>query len=66
MQHLIMITFQPNCSLPTASPSFVSAPYVRSTLEIVWICLAIVALSCWSVLHLHVPDQSKSSNPGQQ
>lgn len=51
-----MITFYPNCTLPTGHPSgFVTGPNIRSTLSIVWSCLGVILLSSLSVLHLNVP-----------
>ena len=51
-----MITFYPNCTLPTGHPSgFVTGPNIRSTLSIVWSCIGVILLSSLSVLHLNVP-----------
>lgn len=56
--HLIsMIHFQPNCTLPPEVPGFVTAPNVRSTMNIVWSCISTILLCCWSIQHLNVPPQ---------
>ncbi|KAK1764579.1 hypothetical protein QBC33DRAFT_457146 [Phialemonium atrogriseum] len=55
-----MITFRPNCTLPTTAPGFVASPDVRSTMSIVWSCLTVIILCTWSILHLNVPLQFNS------
>ncbi|KAL4898143.1 hypothetical protein BDV59DRAFT_197093 [Aspergillus ambiguus] len=52
-----MRPFYPNCTLPSPVPTFVAAPNVRGTLDIVWSCLSIIILCAWSILHLNVPPQ---------
>ncbi|UNI23456.1 hypothetical protein JDV02_009274 [Purpureocillium takamizusanense] len=60
-----MISFSPNCTLPSSGPGFVSAPNVRSTLDIVWSCVSILLLSSWSIQHLNVPPQFEPKSKRQ-
>jgi len=49
---------QPNCTIPTEGVhSFVSAPNVRGTLDILWSCLATIIACTYTVLHLNIPEQ---------
>lgn len=48
-------TFRPNCTSPPHGTTYVSALNLRSTLSIVWECLAVIILCTWSVQHLNVP-----------
>jgi hypothetical protein len=50
-----MPSFHPSCTLPNGTVTFVSAPNVRGTGEILWSCLSILLLCTWSILHLNVP-----------
>ncbi|KAK4096236.1 hypothetical protein N658DRAFT_562571 [Parathielavia hyrcaniae] len=50
-----MIIFT-NCTLPSHDRGFVASPNVRSTINIVWTCIATLLLCCWSILHLKVPQ----------
>lgn len=52
-----MILFKPNCTIPPEPPVFVTAPNVRSTMNIVWSCTSTILLCCWSIQHLNVPPQ---------
>ncbi|KAI0132460.1 hypothetical protein BJ170DRAFT_592415 [Xylariales sp. AK1849] len=61
-----MITFTPNCTLPTTTPVYVSGVTIRSTLNIVWSCLSILILCSWSILHLNVPGQFKPQTSRQR
>ncbi|KAK8134775.1 hypothetical protein PG984_006787 [Apiospora sp. TS-2023a] len=60
-----MITFYPNCTLPSHRGAYIAAPNVRSTLEIVWSCTSILILCSWSILHLNVPDQYTPQSKSQ-
>lgn len=56
-----MISFTPNCTLPTTTPSgFINGANIRSTMDIVWGCASVIVLSTWSVLHLNVPPDLKT------
>lgn len=49
---------KPNCTIPTEGlHSFVSAPNVRGTLDILWSCLATIIACTYTVLHLNIPEQ---------
>jgi hypothetical protein len=49
---------RPNCTIPTEGlHSFVSAPNVRGTLDILWSCLATIIACTYTVLHLDIPEQ---------
>ncbi|KAK3370489.1 hypothetical protein B0H63DRAFT_487102 [Podospora didyma] len=61
-----MISFYPNCTLPTEAQGFVAAANVRSTMDIVWTCLSTIVLSCWSALHLNVPPQFNPTTTAQR
>lgn len=52
-----MTQFNVNCTLPDGTYTFVSAPNVRGTMEIVWGCLSILIICTWSVVHPNVPCQ---------
>ncbi|CEJ90122.1 hypothetical protein VHEMI05926 [[Torrubiella] hemipterigena] len=52
-----MTQFNVNCTLPDGVYTFVSAPNVRGTMEIVWGCLSILIICTWSVVHPNVPCQ---------
>ncbi|KAK3709695.1 hypothetical protein LTR37_010722 [Vermiconidia calcicola] len=58
--------YYPNCTLPSESVSYVAAPNVRSTLDIVWSLLATIIACTNSVLHLSVPEQRQGRDPGWQ
>lgn len=61
-----MITFKPNCTFPDESPNgFVNGPNIRSTMQIVWSCVAIIILSTWSILHLNIPPDFREQNAWQ-
>lgn len=61
-----MISFKPNCTFPDGTPSgFVNNPNIRSTMQIVWSCIAIIILSTWSILHLNVPLDFRRQNGRQ-
>jgi hypothetical protein len=61
-----MISFKPNCTFPDEVPSgFVNGPNIRSTMQIVWSCIAIIILSTWSILHLNVPPDFREQNAWQ-
>ncbi|KAL7951493.1 hypothetical protein V8C42DRAFT_350088 [Trichoderma barbatum] len=61
-----MITFRPNCTLPTGPHSgFVHAANVRSTMEIVWSCIGIIILSTWSILHPNIPPDFREQDKWQ-
>lgn len=47
--------FDPACTTPTESVSFVGAPSVRGTITIIWSCLSVIILCVWSIQHLCVP-----------
>lgn len=65
--HLIsMIHFQPNCTLPPGVPGFVTAPNVRSTMNIVWSCISTILLCCWSIQHLNIPPQFQPKTTRQK
>ncbi|KAK8078248.1 hypothetical protein PG996_004418 [Apiospora saccharicola] len=61
-----MITFNPNCTLPSKAGAYIAAPNVRSTLEIVWSCTSILILCSWSILHLNVPAQYTPQSRSQK
>jgi hypothetical protein len=49
---------RPNCTIPAGGlHSFVSAPNVRGTLDILWSCLATIIACTYTVLHLNIPEQ---------
>ena len=49
---------KPNCTIPPEGlHSFVSAPNVRGTLDILWSCLATIIACTYTVLHLNIPEQ---------
>ncbi|KAF8856180.1 hypothetical protein BDZ45DRAFT_727652 [Acephala macrosclerotiorum] len=48
-------TFNPNCTLPTSSTTFVASPNARGTLSILWNCLSIIILCTWNIQHLSIP-----------
>ncbi|RCI13172.1 hypothetical protein L249_0400 [Ophiocordyceps polyrhachis-furcata BCC 54312] len=50
--------FSPNCTLPSASSGFVTAPSIRGTMNIVYTCAGILIICTWNVLHLNIPTQS--------
>lgn len=62
----MMITFYPNCTLPSHTGAYIAAPNVRSTLEIVWSCTSILILCSWSILHLNVQPQYTSQSRSQK
>lgn len=53
----IMFVFHPNCALPPEGVKFVSAPNIRSTLDMVWTCLSILIICTWSVQCPNLPFQ---------
>lgn len=62
-----MLTYQPNCTFPLHYPAgFIYGPDIRSTLDIVWSCTAIILLSTWSVLHLTVPPDIEAKSTIQR
>lgn len=61
-----MIHFQPNCTIPPEPPAFVTAPNVRSTMNIVWSCVSTILLCCWSIQHLNVPPQFQPKTTRQR
>lgn len=50
-------SFQPNCTLPHVSYNYITAPNVRSTLDIAWSSVATIIACTFTVLHLNVPEQ---------
>ncbi|KAM0700487.1 hypothetical protein Q7P35_012208 [Cladosporium inversicolor] len=49
---------RPNCTIPAEGlHSFVSAPNIRGTLDILWSCLATIIACTYTVLHLDIPEQ---------
>ena len=58
------IFFQPNCTLPSTPVSYVLSPNIRSTLDILWSCLATIIACTYTVLHLNVPEQRRDRDPG--
>ncbi|KAF2741805.1 hypothetical protein M011DRAFT_454269 [Sporormia fimetaria CBS 119925] len=52
-------TFTPSCTLPSDIVRVVYNASVRSTFDILWTCLAVLALCTWSVQHLTIPPQHK-------
>ena len=58
------IFFQPNCTLPSTHVSYVLSPNIRSTLDILWGCLATIIACTYTVLHLNVPEQRRDRDPG--
>ncbi|KAF1356167.1 hypothetical protein BDV97DRAFT_286873 [Delphinella strobiligena] len=52
-----MFVFHPNCALPPEGVKFVSAPNIRSTLDMVWTCLSILIICTWSVQCPNLPFQ---------
>lgn len=49
---------RPNCTIPAEGlHSFVSAPNIRGTLDILWSCLATIIACTYTVLHLNIPEQ---------
>jgi hypothetical protein len=61
-----MAKFSIDCTLPPHNTTFVHSPDARGTLDIVYSCLAIIALCTWSVLHLNVPLQITSETRRQK
>lgn len=59
-------TFDSNCTIPQQDVSFVSAPYIRGTLDIVWTCATVLLICTWSVLHLNIPISSTPSTSSQK
>ncbi|KAK5994419.1 hypothetical protein PT974_04893 [Cladobotryum mycophilum] len=59
-----MNSFHPICTLRLneTTGGFVSAPDVRSTMNIVWSCLSVLILSTWSILHPNVPADLRPRN----
>lgn len=57
-------SFQPNCTLPHVSYNYITAPSVRSTLDIAWSSLATIIACTFTVLHLNVPEQRDGRDPG--
>ncbi|KAK1250007.1 hypothetical protein MKX08_010010 [Trichoderma sp. CBMAI-0020] len=53
-----MIIFNSNCTIPRGVVSFVAAPYIRGTLDVVWGCCSILLICTWSILHMNLPLQS--------
>ena len=53
-----MSTFHTNCTLPSHTVNFVTAPNTRGTLQILWSCLGTLVLCTWTVQHLNIPQQS--------
>ena len=47
-----------NCTVPDHGAAFLSAPAVRSTLDITWNCVAVLIICTWSILHLNLPPQT--------
>lgn len=57
---------QTNCTIPQQElHNFVSAPNIRSTLDIFWSCLATVIACTYTVLHLNVPEQHDGKEPSK-
>jgi hypothetical protein len=56
--------FDINCTLPHVSYNYLSAPNVRSTLDITWSSLATIIACTFTVLHLNVPEQRDNRDPG--
>lgn len=49
---------QTNCTIPQQDLyNFVSAPNIRSTLDIFWTCLTTIIACTYTVLHLNIPEQ---------
>jgi hypothetical protein len=59
-----MLLFQPSCTLPNSTVTFVATSNVRGTLDIVWSCLNILLLCTWSILHLNVPIEIQGAPKG--
>jgi hypothetical protein len=57
-------SFDINCTLPHVSYNYLSAPNVRSTLDITWSSLATIIACTFTVLHLNVPEQRDNRDPG--
>jgi hypothetical protein len=57
-------SFETDCTLPRVSYNYLSAPNVRSTLDITWSSLATIIACTFTVLHLNVPDQRDGRDPG--
>ena len=53
-----MSTFHTNCTLPSHTVNYVTAPNTRGTLQILWSCLGTLVLCTWTVQHLNIPQQS--------
>lgn len=53
-----MLSFNSICTTPPEGVTFVGAPHIRSTLDIVWGCGSVLLICTWSILHPNVPPQS--------
>jgi hypothetical protein len=60
-----MKSYKPQCSIPAHIDGFLSSPDIRSTMDIVWTCVATLLLCTWSILHLNVPIEVRSNSASQ-
>jgi hypothetical protein len=57
-------TFTPNCTSPDQLVNFVVSPEGRGTLDMLWSSLFTIIACTWTILHLNVPEQQDSRDPG--
>ncbi|KFY44185.1 hypothetical protein V495_03590 [Pseudogymnoascus sp. VKM F-4514 (FW-929)] len=58
-------TFEPECTTPKEAVSFVSSPPTRGTLDILWSSLFTIFACTWTILHLNIPKQRDTQDPGR-
>lgn len=66
VQTYAFTSFDTNCTLPHVSYNYLSAPNVRSTLDITWSSLATIIACTFTVLHLNVPEQRDGRDAGRK
>ncbi|KAK0648116.1 hypothetical protein B0T16DRAFT_112751 [Cercophora newfieldiana] len=59
-----LTTFQPICTAPTSTVSFVFIPNSRGTLEIIWGCVFAIFACTWTIHHPNLPRQRRKGRRG--
>ena len=60
------VIFNPNCTLPLSSSTFLASPNTRGTLSILWNCLSTIVLCTWNIQHLNIPASRSYYNESRR
>lgn len=51
--------FQPTCKAPPENVTWVTPPYIRGTLDIIWGCFSVLLICTWTIQYLSVPPHKE-------